>query len=327
MMRADTAGNRSTGIDGVRGLLVLGVILGHFFEITEGESFPAWIGAGLRMPLFIGLTGYLFNLERARRDSIAALLRRYYPRLILPWIVASLIHVTLARELHVGTPLSLVLWPPFHLWFVPVIMTFILIAAASRRTPPAMLAIATPVSIAAMYLLGVGHLPPALHGGMPDRRFFIYPIYFFYGLLVAHREPDRFRQGAAVILAPIGFLWWCALYDRPNVAAEVAAELIACLPLIYLLPVVRRLPIPLPGIAAIGRNSLFYYLWHPLVFALWRADHVQGMALLALTLATLVVLLPLLARHASLARILGIVRPRSAERSLSFDTTAREPVV
>ncbi|WP_293877811.1 MULTISPECIES: acyltransferase [unclassified Sphingomonas] len=326
-MRSGTAGHRSTGIDGVRGLLVLGVILGHFFEITEGESFPAWIGAGLRMPLFIGLTGYLFNLERARGDSITALLRRYYPRLILPWIVASLVHVTLTRELHIGTPLSLLLWPPFHLWFVPVMMAFILIAAVSRWTPPAMLGLAIPVSIGAMYLLGVGHLPPALHHWMPDRRFFIYPVYFFYGLLVAQREPDRVRQGAAVILAPIGFLWWCSLYDQPNVAAEVAAELIACLPLIYLLPVVRGLPIPLPGIAAIGRNSLFYYLWHPLIFALWHADHVRGLALFALTLATLVALVPLLAHHASLARILGIVRPRSSGPSLSFDSPNREPVV
>ena len=180
-MRSGTAGHRSTGIDGVRGLLVLGVILGHFFEITEGESFPAWIGAGLRMPLFIGLTGYLFNLQRARADTVTALLRRYYPRLILPWIVACLVHVTLTRELHIGTPLSLLLWPPFHLWFVPVMMTFILIAAVSRWTPPAMLGLAIPVSIGAMYLLGVGHLPPALHHWMPDRRFFIYPVYFFYG--------------------------------------------------------------------------------------------------------------------------------------------------
>ena len=325
---AGAAGKRSTGIDAVRGLLALGVMLGHFFEITQGESFAAWIGAGLRMPLFIGLTGYLFNLERARMASTAALLRRYYPRLILPWIVACLVHMTLTRELHVGTPLAFVLWPPFHLWFVPVMMAFIIIATATRQPPQTMLMIAVPISIAAMYLLGVGHVVASPYGWLPDRRFFIYSIYFFYGLWVARRTPDPARHCAAAILAPIGLLWWCSLYDRPSVPSEVAAELIACLPLIYLLPVVRRVTIPLPGLTAIGRDSLFYYLWHPMVFAIWRLFDTRGPTLLALSLATLVVMHQLLARHADVARVFGITTRRRADAVLPtpFDAPAPEPV-
>lgn len=320
-------GSRSTGIDTVRGLLVLGVILGHYFEITQGEGFPAWIGAGVRMPLFIGLTGYLFNLERARAASLMTLLRRQYPRLILPWAVACVVHTTVTNEIHVGTPLSLLLWPPFHLWFVPVMMAFIVMATASRLPPATMLAIAIPVSIAAMYLLGVGHVPTSLYGWLPDRRFFIYPIYFFYGLYVAVRRPDPIRRAAAMVLAPLGFLWWCSLYDTPGIAAEAAAEIIGCLPMIYLLPVVRTIRIPLPAIATIGRNSLFFYLWHPMAFALWRLYRVEGAVLLALTIATLVILLPLLARYVSIARILGIAQrlPPAVPLPPAFDTPARKP--
>lgn len=313
-MRSMAAGThtRSSGIDTLRGLLVVGVILGHFFEITQPGSFAAWIGTGVRMPLFIGLSGYLFNLDRARAAPVVALLRRYYPRLILPWIVACVVHVTLTRPLDLGTPLSVILWPPFHLWFVPVMMAFILAAAATRWSPDAMLIAAVPISIGAMYLLGVGHLPPALYDWLPDRRFFIYPVYFFFGLWIARHRSDPPRQRAAALLAAIGFLWWCSLYDSPGVAAEVAAELIACLPLIALLPIVAGWHLPLPVIGVIGRNSLFHYLWHPMVFALWRVCRADGLMLLALSLMTLVVLQRLIARQASLAAILGLANRRTA---------------
>ena len=316
--------DRSSGIDTLRGLLVVGVILGHFFEITRAGSFAAWVGTGVRMPLFIGLSGYLFNLDRARAAPVVALLRRYYPRLILPWIVACVVHVTVTRDLTFGTPLSVILWPPFHLWFVPVMMAFILAATATRWSPDAMLLAAVPISIGAMYLLGVGHLPSGLYDWLPDRRFFIYPVYFFFGLWIARHRSCPSRQRVTVIVAAIGFRWWCSLYDSPGVAAEVAAELIACLPMIALLPVVAGWPIPLPMIAPIGRTSLFYYLWHPMVFALWRVCRADGVVLLALSLTTLVVLQRLIAGHASLAGILGLATRRSGTtaRSLPLNPSA-----
>jgi fucose 4-O-acetylase-like acetyltransferase len=319
---AGAAGIRRNGIDTLRGLLVTGVILGHFFEITQAGSFATWIGAGVRMPLLIGLTGYLFNLERARAAPVIALVRRYYPRLILPWIVACLVHLTLSRGLDVATPVSLILWPPLHLWFVPVMMAFILVATVTRGSPDAMLIAAVPISIVAMYALGVGHLPPAICTWLPDRRFFIYAVYFFFGLWVARNPTDLVGRCAAAILGSIGFLWWCSLYDTPGIVGEVAAELIACLPLIALLPVVGGWHVTLPGITAIGRNSLFHYLWHPMIFALWRMCGVDGAPLLAVSLATLVVAQRAIGRHAALTAILGIAGHPSTTvaRPRPFDT-------
>jgi fucose 4-O-acetylase-like acetyltransferase len=301
-----TTKRRNSGIDLFRGLLVLAVILGHFSELTQRQSFLTWVGAGLRMPLFIGLTGYMFNLERARGIPLLHLMRKYHRRLVLPWLVACIVYLTIAEQLSILTPLSIFVQPPFHLWFVPVMMAFIVAATVSRRTPLVMLGIAIPISISAMYLFGVGHSVAQMPPWMPDRRFFIYPIYFFYGLWVACREPDPWKERAALVLAPIGFAWWCALYQAPSLTAEVAAELTSCMPLICLLPWVRRLSLPVPSIAAVGRNSLFFYLWHPMAFGLWAACGIRGLPMLSLSMLTLMVACVLCGRLPRAGRIFGL---------------------
>jgi acyltransferase len=301
-----TTKKRNSGIDLFRGLLVLAVILGHFSELTQRQSFLTWVGAGLRMPLFIGLTGFLFNLERARAIQLLHLMRKYHRRLVLPWLVACTVYLTITEQLGIFTPFSIFVQPPFHLWFVPVMMAFIVVASVIRRTPLVMLGIAIPISVSAMYLFGVGHSVAQMPPWMPDRRFFIYPIYFFYGLWVACREPDPWKERAALVLAPIGFAWWCALYQAPSLTAEVAAELISCMPLICLLPWIRRLSLSVPPIAAVGRDSLFFYLWHPMAFGLWVACGVRGLPMLMFSMLTLMAARALCGRLPRAGRIFGL---------------------
>jgi fucose 4-O-acetylase-like acetyltransferase len=303
---------RNAGIDMFRGLLVLAVLLGHFSELTERQSLLTWFGTGFRMPVFIGLTGYMFNLDRARTMPLAALLRRYLRRLVIPWGLACAVHLVAAERLTLLSPITIFVQPPFHLWFVPVMMAFVIVAAISRRTPTAMLAIAIPISIGAMYLFGVGHGVTEIARWMPDRRFFIYPIFFFFGLWVASRQAGPWTTPVAIVLAGIGILWWCRLYQQPMPVGEVAAELISGLSLVSLLPVVRRLPLTLPPIDDIGRQSLFFYLWHPMVFGLWLTCGVRGSAMLVLSLATLVGLRAVIARAPRIAWLLGVEsrRPR-----------------
>lgn len=303
---ADTR-RRDRTIDTLRGLLVLAVIAGHYAEITDRTSFLTWLGAGVRMPLFIGLTGYLFNLGGARSRPLAVTLHRYGARLIAPWLIACGVYLTCATQL---TPLALLavpVRPPFHFWFVPVMMSFIIIAALSRRTPLSMLGVAIPVSIAAMYLLGVQHVVRHdFNGWMPDRRFFIFPIYFFYGVWVADRAIDRGKICAALVLAPIGLVWWCTLYAHPSASGEVAASLIASLSLICLLPGIRASAWSLPVIGGIGRHSLFFYLWHPMVFGLWSSAGIRGVPMLGVTILSLALACAWLTRHGAAARVFGV---------------------
>jgi len=298
---------RVSGIDLFRGSLVVLVILGHFAELSQRHSFLTWFGIGFRMPLFIGLTGYLFNLELARDLSSAGLLRKYYDRMVLPWLAACAVAVVITGSIAWFSPFYAVIRPPYHLWFVPVILAFMFAAKLCRLGPATMLAIAIPTSIGAMYVFGVGHDVWQFGAWTPDRRYFIYPIYFTLGMWVA-RRPAPTHEYLLLLIAFAGLLWWSRLYTHPSTAAEVAAELLLCVPLIALFPWLRRITFDVSLISAIGRDSLFFYLWHPLVFALWSAQGFSGTPLLALAAATTLAAWTAIARLPNLSGVLG-VRP------------------
>lgn len=296
---------RNSGIDLFRGLLVVLVILGHYSELTQRGSFLTWVGVGFRMPLFIGLTGYLFNLEHARTLSLPALFRKHYRRLILPWLTACVVVLTITGAIDWLAPWSIIARPPFHLWFVPVMLSFIVVARSCRLAPPMMLSLAIPLSIAAMYLLGAGHVR---HVGdwIPDRRYFIYPIYFAQGMWVARHPFDPRIRIWSLASACIGLLWWCRLYDHPSLAGEVAAALLMCVPLIRLFPWIRAWTLSLPLLVPVGRDSLFFYLWHPLIFGLWAAAGLSGLSLLTVSLLSLLCAWSVLAQIEPLCIVLGI---------------------
>lgn len=312
---------RITGIDLFRGLLVVFVILGHFAELTQRHHFLTWFGWGFRMPLFIGLSGYLFNLEHARSVSSGTLLGKYYDRLILPWLAACAVSLVVTGMLTWVSPISIIVRPPFHLWFVPVILVFIFAAQTCRLSPTAMLAAAIPLSIAAMYTFGVGHGVSQFGQWMPDRRYFIYLIYFALGMWVARQPSGRWKRGPALAVASIGSVWWAWLYLYPFPQAEVAAELFMCIPLIALFPWLRRISFDLPLVTAIGRDSLFFYLWHPLAFAVWSSWGLSGLPLLVLSAASILVAWVAIARLPSLCGIMG-VRPAGDLAGIGRDTGA-----
>jgi acyltransferase len=297
---------RITGIDLFRGALLALVMLGHFAELTERHHFLTWFGYGFRMPLFIGLTGYMFNLDAARSMSPAGLLRKYYGRLILPWIVACAVALAITGALEWRSPVYAIIRPPYHLWFVPVMMAFILAASITRLSPARMVAVALPLSIGSMYLFGVGHDVGQLGAWVPDRRYFIYPVYFALGIWAARRQAERQYDAALLAVSLAGMLWWAWLYHYPSTAGEAAAELLLCVPLIVLFPRLKEVRFDIPLLSAVGRDSLFFYLWHPFSFAFWGAAGASGVSLLMLSTGSILVAWVAFGRATRLARILGV---------------------
>jgi len=208
------------------------------------------------------------------------------------------------------SPFYAVIRPPYHLWFVPVILAFMFAAKLCRLGPATMLAIAVPTSIGAMYVFGVGHDVWQFGTWMPDRRYFIYPIYFMLGMWVA-RRPAPTHEYLLLLVALVGLFWWSCLYEYRSTAGEAAAELLLCVPLIVLFPWLRRVKFDVALISAIGRDSLFFYLWHPLIFALWSACGFSGAPLLALAAGTTLAAWTAIARLPNLSGVLG-VRPAAS---------------
>jgi len=298
---------RNDSIDQFRGLLIVLVILGHLFEVTHRHPFVTWLGFGFRMPVFIGLTGYLFNLDRARAEPLFVLLRRYYRRLILPWMAASLVYLLLARPFDWFIPLHVIVRPPYHLWFVPVMLAFVIMSWASRLRPRMMLAVAIPISVIGMIVFGVGHEIRQYYAWVPDRRYFIFPAYFTLGLCVARRPSLTWARYVAAFLVPIALLWWAWLYNHPSQIQEALAELLLCMPLIYLIPKIREYDLHFPFLTAIGRESLFVYLWHPLALGIWLSIGVTDLStLIALAFLSLAIAWSAFARVPVARTVLGI---------------------
>ena len=287
------------------------VMLGHMAEVSGRDGLLSWMGFGFRMPFFIGLSGYLLNRARIIGMPWPSLLGKYWRRMILPWLVAGLFYIIVAAK-PVGpmTLAELIVWPPFHLWFVPVLFWLTLLARMlGRQMPPfAMVALFAPVSIAAMYYFGVGHAIIERDLMLPDRRYFVYPLYFAFGMWVAASDPFRVARPWAAMLAGLAALWWAGMYFRPDLAGEVGAKLLLNLSLIALLPKIASWSLKMPMVERVGRESLYFYLWHPIVYALLIVLGLSGVAMFATSMVILFMALPPMQTMPLMCRIMGIQR-------------------
>lgn len=316
---------RNPAIDVIRGSLIVLVMVGHILELEVRDNFLTWFGFGFRMPLFVGLSGYLFNLERTRTDSFARLVSRQRDRLVIPWVVACTFYLVAGTaELSALTPLHALIRPPYHLWFVPIILCFYMLARAVPLGRRQMLLCAAPFSLTAMVIFGVGHDIEQYHEWVPDRRYFVYPLYFALGMWMAEKGvlPRRWIGGALLSVA-IGALWWSWLYAHPDSGAELVSKLMLNLPLIALLPWAATWPLRSPFFERIGVDSLFFYFWHPLLYGLLLALGVPALAVLPAALVLLFVGRAGFSRLPTLSLIMGTIPVR---RSLPLPVVPPSPV-
>lgn len=242
---------KNPSIDLLKGLLILLVMGGHAMELTHQQHVLLWIGSGFRMPLMIGISGYLLNVTRTRSMPTGEMFSRYGRRMLLPWAVAMLVYWLASGGL------------------------------LSWQTPLLLLAIGTPVSLATMYSFGLDH--GAVGGSLlsPDSRFLRYPVYFFFGMLMAERGMPKRYLWPVLLVGALGLFWWSDLYGTGNALAFVPARLLMCLALIALLPSMSAVRLHFGPINRIGRESLFFYLWHPLVMGLVAMLDPHGAVILA----------------------------------------------
>ncbi|HKY82672.1 MAG TPA: acyltransferase [Sphingobium sp.] len=301
---------KNPSIDLLKGVLMLLVMGGHVMELTGTQALALWVGSGFRMPLMIGISGYLLNVARTRADAPGELFSRYGRRMLLPWATATAVYLIAGHwPFSWATPFDILLRPPFHLWYVPVLFFLIMVTRLVPFSPLVLLTLGTPFSLAIMYGFGLGHAPVGDGLFAIDSRFLRYPVYFFFGMLLADRASDRHYRWLAPLIALLGLGWWAALHGDGNNPAYVAARLLMCLGLIALLPLVSALRLHARPINAIGRDSLFFYLWHPMVMGALILTGIGPLATLALGIVLLAVASRLTASRPLTALLLGSVPP------------------
>lgn len=256
---------KNPSIDALKGVLILLVMLGHLGELVHANHIALWIGSGFRMPVMVAISGYMLNLSRVRADSLGELAAHYRMRLLQPWLLAMLVYMVIGGWPLSGTMLiDIVLRPPFHLWYIPVLCALILVARYIPLSPLMLLALGTPVSLFTMHVFGPGHQPIGESLLSPDSRFLRYPLYFFLGMVLAERPIQLRYFWISLGLAMTGMIWWAGLFDDDWAIAMLSARLVMNVGLIGLLPFVTVLHFHCAPLNMLGRNSVFFYLWHPL---------------------------------------------------------------
>ncbi|WP_313804125.1 acyltransferase [Sphingobium sp.] len=302
---------KNPSIDLLKGVLILLVMGGHVMELTGGHDLALWVGSGFRMPLMVGISGYLLNVTRTRGEDAATLLSRYGRRMLLPWLFAGIVYMLMSGEgLRWTMPVDLLLRPPFHLWYVPTLFFLIMLTRLLPFSPVVLLAVGTPISLCIMYGFGLNHAPMGDNLLALDSRFLRHPVYFFFGMLMAERRVSQRHLPIVAIVALLGLIWWSGLYEGDNELAFVPARLLMCLGLIALLPMLSALRLDLAPVNAIGRDSLFFYLWHPLVMGVVIMTGVGPLATLALSILLLALANRLTARGTLLPLLFGSVPDR-----------------
>lgn len=259
-MRESPSSQRQS-IDLLRIVSAFGIVWFHM-------QAPGPLVGALALSLLLMVAGAL-SVDSARRRGGLAFWRSRAGRVLGPWLAWSALYLTVealrfgwAEAARIDSPLSLLIGPAIHLWFLP----FIALASGFAVAAAAVLTRAGRVRLAAALLAAPCALPSlALQQGLlpePLAQWSVAIVPFAYGLLFAAGR-DRGAPEAALGFALVAAVtaWWG--WGSPFAPVLVVAAL--------LFEGVWRLPLHHPALPALGRLTLGVYLIHPLMILAWHA--------------------------------------------------------
>lgn len=115
-------------IDFIKGLLIIFVFWGHLIIGEQRTTFLRYIIYSFHMPIFIGVSGFLFNIKKKPKEMI----NYYGNRIIIPWCIAVggyyFVNVILGVErVSIKEIIHNFIFPYYHLWFVLGLLSYILL--------------------------------------------------------------------------------------------------------------------------------------------------------------------------------------------------------
>lgn len=272
---------RSDGIDYLRGILILLVIVGHVVVGSLHENWIRYPIHAFHMPLFIGITGYLLNAKTLRDISLFNVGIRYWWRMILPFSLAFIFftgilffHAYQESRVTFGLLLSYLHTPYYHLWFIPTMMIWVLAYRFMLKTPIPLLSILLLFAFISLYWGSVpreeqiAKVVPFL-----NKKVVYFFSFFLFGawLRTINLETvlgfiKNFRNLLIVSLVISSFFYLKHIGFEPKTIRGIAWLVLNMVLMILLLPQMKSLALPETKInqtiVAMGRNSLPIYLWH-----------------------------------------------------------------
>ncbi|WP_341225317.1 acyltransferase family protein [uncultured Arcticibacterium sp.] len=268
---------RLKNIDSIKGLLIVLVIIGHILLGGENEEVWSVIIYSFHMPLFVGISGYLFKVSNVVDFNLLELLRKYLLRLILPWSIAVLAYYSFSiaqntdRNIIHGL-VSSFLFPFYHLWFIPSFLSWVILTWFLKKLKTSdrlLLFIAFFISLVSILLKwypesyqDFGTLKSGIT--LIQNKYRPY-FYFFFILGLAYRNIQLNKPTFSEYMLPfLGFIAVVTLYYFPNNPLSIFNFfLMNAVLLLVLMKLSSNKIIPRnKTLEWLGFNSLGIYLWH-----------------------------------------------------------------
>lgn len=267
--------NRNHNFDALKGYLILLVILGHLIiDAVVDSPFKQKIYF-FHMPLFLAITGY-FVSNKTLSLGVKEIFSKYWEKMIVPFLVAFIFY-TLINSVMSGSTIDAsfltlrVLYPFYHLWYVPAVLLFIIYSRPLLQNyefkflPTAIFLGVGACLLFLHYSIGGPHIDdnPILKW-FGDKRFYYYYYYFLLGLLIA-----RFRWNfleLALLMVPVLLL---VNFYVSNVWLLGLSKLglNSCFIFIAISICERLSTVGFKFLIVLGQSSLPIYLWHVLPIA------------------------------------------------------------
>ncbi len=267
---------RDSRLDSFKGFLILLVILGHLIETSENSSVNNCLWQFIylfHMPAFVLISGFFTDNQKTERSFWKSLSGIVIPLFIFQIIGVSFSYLFLHQEF--GP--SILITPFWILWYLLSLIFWRIMLFYSPRgmldKPSVYLLITIIISIASG-LLPYGRIL-SFQRTLTFYPFFLFGYYMRMGVFKTRMWPDKISFGVIIIcIILVSCNAFCAPIEKVKVLLRgVGQYSISDIPLKLLLFVFSFLLalsffniIPSNrSLAFIGKNSLFFYLYHGLI--------------------------------------------------------------
>lgn len=319
------------GLNAAKGTLILLVIFTH--SLPDGMLL--YFNYFFHMPVFLAISGYLLK-QSAFKQGLKKYLERLTHRLLIPWIIASILYLPFSLKGRALSELTItdLIYPFFHLWYVPAYFIGALLCYFVTRLniPAKMVLLVTAAFTVCWYIffrdnqLPVAAQPLYWFG---EKRFYAYLFFFFLGFslrneLVKLFPPPLFLLGSIIgsFAVIVGFV-----YSNMSDFATIIPYMIfnSSLVLFLLIYAAPQNWLQNKLILLTNKQSLGIYLYHPMIiFIIYRiigdpdkkqVSNLQGFAVGLITLATILSLVWLIQKWDFSNRyLLGIIKEKEAPK-------------
>lgn len=258
---------RNTKIDLIKGFLIISVILGHAIPGDVNSVISRYLIYSFHMPMFFGISGYLFNTDKKLKPL------KYVERIIIPYVIAALVYFVLNLDYKAGfNAVELVKsfifgfsW--YHLWYVISYLLIVFLFTAVKKIPMWIKLI----GFLAIFLIAkINYDQLATNSNTVVRLVFnaVKPNNFLFFVIGNALRDFEFKKPFVKALSILAVfmlgLRVYFFYCSGNIYIETVHYLLMNVVLLFLLTafVKSDVNIRIKPIEDIGKDSLFFYLYH-----------------------------------------------------------------